>query len=43
VDGAQAGETDEMDDAGDMEVGWLPPPQAIRLRRRGDTIKAHAR
>jgi hypothetical protein len=39
----QAGETDEMtDETDDMEVGWLLPPQAIRPRRRGDTIKAYA-
>jgi hypothetical protein len=40
VDGAQAGETDEMDDAGDMEADWLPPPQAVSPRRSDDTTKS---
>jgi len=41
VDGAQAGETDEIDEVADDDVegGWLPPPQAVRQRRSEDTTK----
>jgi hypothetical protein len=32
VEGAHAGETDEMaeDPDDDVDAGWLPPPQAVR-------------
>jgi hypothetical protein len=30
VEGAHAGETDEMAEDDDVDAGWLPPPQAVR-------------
>jgi hypothetical protein len=46
VEGAHAGETDETaedaDDDVDVDMGWLPPPQAVRQRRTEDTTNPHA-
>jgi hypothetical protein len=43
VDGAQAGETDEMDEmAADETADGLPPPQAVSQRRSEVTTKLHA-
>jgi hypothetical protein len=43
VDGAQAGETDEMDEmAADETADGLPPPQAVSQRRSEVTTKPHA-
>jgi hypothetical protein len=43
VDGAQAGETDEMDEmVADETAEGLPPPQAVSQRRSEVTTKLHA-
>jgi len=45
VEGAHAGETDEIaedaDDDVEVDVGWLPP-HALRQRRTEDTTNPHA-